>query len=415
MILSTRSQLPHVLFGLLAFLIVFAGQVPAADKSEPSPFVLTLADGTTATGPLVDVSAGWSVRLGGTTPRQVDGADVIALRRAQPARPPWPQGEQVVFANGDRLPAKVVKLAGERLRIRARFGAEVELVVPLSALSVIWITAPDHEDHPDRLLRRVAAGRRQKDTVLLRNGDLLEGLLTGLDGETGLRIDVNKKAVTVALDKVAAIALNTELVRSLRPRGVYARLVLANGCRLSLASARTADGALVGKTLFGIEARVPLEQVIALDLCQGRTVYLSDLKPARYEFTSYTGGLRFPIVADGSVGGHDLRLGGQTYEKGLGMHSASRLTYDLKGGYRRFEAVVGLDDQEGLDGSVRVQVLVDGKPRDLGWDHELTHRNGPKAIRVNVEGAGELTLVVDFGRHADIGDHVDWADARLIK
>src|SRR5436305_8420325 len=97
------------------------------------------------------------------------------------------------------------------------------------------------------------------------------------------------------------------------------------------------------------------------------------------------------------------------------MHSASRVTYAVPAGCRRFAALVGLDDHTGRRGSVRVRVLVDGKERELGLKGELTHRNGPLAVRVDVEGAKELTLAVDFGAGGDIGDHVNWVDARLVK
>jgi hypothetical protein len=143
-------------------------------------------------------------------------------------------------------------------------------------------------------------------------------------------------------------------------------------------------------------------------------VYLSDFKPRRYEHVPYFG-VSWPWVADGSVAGHDLRLGGSTFDKGLGLHSASRLTYDLAGGYRRFEALVGLDERTGRSGSATIGVLVDGKPQDLGWNGALQGGGSPRPLRVAVTGARSLTLVVEFGRRGDVADHVDWADARLIK
>ena len=162
--------------------------------------------------------------------------------------------------------------------------------------------------------------------------------------------------------------------------------------------------------------RIPLDEVAALYVYQGRAVYLSDLKPLRYEYTSFLPtALPGGYVADGSFGGRDLRLGGNTHDKGLGMHSAGRLTYDLSGDYRRFEALVGLDDRDGRRGSVRVRVLVDGKPKDAGADRELTGGSEPLPLRVDVTGAKELTLVVEFGRAGDVEDHVNWADARLVR
>ena len=242
---------------------------------------------------------------------------------------------------------------------------------------------------------------------------MIEGILTALDRKAALRIEVDKKEVEVDFPKVAAIALNTELSRRPRPEGIFLHLVLANGGRLSLAQARTTTPqTLSGRTQFGADIQVPLDQVMALDWRQGRAVYLSDLKPRAYEFEPYLGE-RWPFVPDGSVAGADLVLGGSTYDKGLGMHSQSRLTYDLGGAYRRFEALVGLDDSA-PDGRVRIQVLVDGKSRDLG-DQELTGRDGPRPVRVDLTGARELTLVVQFARRGNVQGHVDWADARLVK
>ena len=81
---------------------------------------------------------------------------------------------------------------------------------------------------------------------------------------------------------------------------------------------------------------------------------------------------------------------------------------------RRFEALVGLDDRGGREGSVRVRVLADGKPLDLGDDHELTAGDS-LSVRVDVTGAKELTLEVDFGKGGPVQDHVDWVDARFVK
>ena len=388
-----------------------------ADEPAAPVFRLQTAEGPALTGRLERLDAGWSVRLGG---RQVDGGNVVALRRDGTPPPDFPGGEQLLFVNGDRLAGHVTALGGERLQARLPvLGGERPASLPLSALSVIWLGTPDSTDDPALLRRRLATGRRDRDTVLLRNGDILEGVLSGLD-EKAVQIEVDRKPVSVARAKAAAVALSTDLAAALRPRGVYARLVLADGSRVSLASAVCTDGAAVtGTTLFDAPVRVPLTQVVALALYQGRAVYLSDLKPRRSEQTPFLD-LAWPLVNDGSADRRDLRLGGGTYDKGLGMHSAARVTYDLDGRYRRFEALVGLDDQAGDDqagrqGSVRVRVLVDGQERSIGRDRDLTARDGPVPVRADVAGARELTLVIDFGDRGDVQDRVDWVDARLVK
>jgi hypothetical protein len=387
---------------------------PAGPAGAAAPsFVVETASGQTVRGPLEELRPGWSVRLGGGA-----AADVVTLRRAGEALPARPRGEQLVLANGDRLPVRITELAGERLRCRLAWqpSQEPPLEVPLSAVAVVWQAAPEGPEAEDaeKLLRRLGAGRRSRDVVLLRNGDTVEGILTGLSPKA-VRLDLGKKKLDIDRGKVAAVALNTELLTAARPQGSYGRVVIKDGGRLSLASAAWAAGEpLTGVTLFRAPVKIPAADVAALYVLGGPAVYLSDLKPRRADYNSY-GGDSWPFVADGSVDGHDLCLDGSTYDKGLGVHSETRLTYELAGRYRRFEALVGLDPRTGRRGRVRVQVLVDGKPQELGWDRELAGRDKPRPVRVDVGGARELTLAVEFGGGGPVQGHVNWADARLIK
>jgi hypothetical protein len=251
--------------------------------------------------------------------------------------------------------------------------------------------------------------------VLLRNGDVLEGVLQSLDGQK-VGIEVEKKKVEADLAKIAAIALNTQLADPLRPKGPFGRLVLTgSGGRLSLSTATSDGTTLKGTTVFGAALEVPLERVAALDVLQGAAVYLADLKPTKYEYVPFLDE-SFDFAAGANALGLDLRLAGSAYDRGPGTHSFSRLIYALGGNYQRFEALVGLDDVSGRGGHARVRVLADGKPLALAKDGELIGGGDPLAINVNVTGVKELTLETGYGRR---GNHVkgcaNWADARLIK
>jgi hypothetical protein len=397
-----------------------AAAAPARDGPARGPtFEARAADGKAVRGPLRRLGPGWSVRLaaeGGT----VAGGGLLTLRRTDLPRPAFPTGPHFILANGDRVPAKAVRLAGERLHFRHPDLADgKETSLPLAALAVWWVTPPDRAADPEKLRRRLASRPRSRDLILLRNGDTVEGVLSALGGDEAA-VERDRKKVAVKLSQVAAVALSTELADALRPKGPYARLVLAGagaarGTRLSLTSAACNDGVtLTGTTAFGAKVRAPVERVAALDVFQGAAVYLSDMRPAKYEFFPYTGGA-WPWAADGNAAGHALRLGGAVHDKGLGLHSHSRLTYALGGRYRRFEALVGLDDEDGAGGSVRVKVLADGKPLDLGAARALTAKGGPLPVSVSVAGVKELTLEVELGDNGDVQDVVNWVDARLVR
>ena len=405
------AKLSHVLICCLAS--APAGAALATEKPAGPSFALRLVDGGVITGPLESLTPEWSLRLGGG-PSLLESREWYSLRRTGVVLPPLPTGEHVVLANGDRVAGEAARINEDRLSIRHCLGGDQELFIPLSALAAIWIQAPRTTDEVERMPRRLAAERRKNDMILLRNGDVVEGILLGLDRAKGVRLKAGKRELDFDFSSINVVALSTELMRLPRPSQVYGHLVLRDGTRLGLAAATSDHIALEARTLFGKNIKVPLDQVLALDLYQGPALYLSDVEPREYKFTPFLGTIRWPYRNDTSVCGRELVLADGVHDKGVGLHSACRLTYELLGKYRYFEALVGLDGYSGRTGCARIDVLVDGKSR-LRSGKELTSQMEPKWIREDVQGAKTLTLVVDFGSYADIQGHVDWAEARLIR
>jgi hypothetical protein len=145
---------------------------------------------------------------------------------------------------------------------------------------------------------------------------------------------------------------------------------------------------------------------------QAGTTYLSDLA-----WVSATNGWG-PVERDMSNGGKaagdglTLTLNGITYQKGLGAHANSTITYSLAGGgWKTFRTDVGLDDEEGLAGRATFRVYVDGKKVfDSGT---MTATSATKSVNVSISGRRQLQLVVDSNGSID-SDHADWAGARLL-
>src|SRR5207249_4931649 len=115
------------------------------------------------------------------------------------------------------------------------------------------------------------------------------------------------------------------------------------------------------------------------------------------------------------VSGRPLRLGGETFDKGLGMHAPSSVTYALDGKYRWFEATVGVDARAGKIGRARVSVLLDGKEQPACAQKEVRAARPVHPLRIDLGQARTLTLRVDVGEFSDAQAHVDWANARLIR
>jgi small nuclear ribonucleoprotein (snRNP)-like protein len=405
--------------------LAVVGWACAAEAVKPPVFELRAADGSVQNGSLRKIDAQWNVVLGGVKEARVPGAKTVSLRRTGALLPPYPDShrEQVLLANGSRLAGKLVAISGDRLQLRPMLDGDqvgnVSCKLPMSAVSVIWLAAPSGVSGPHGWLRRLLREERANDVIWLRNGDHLEGTLLGMSPD-GFRIKTEgNNQSTLERTKVAVVALNTELVSRTRPKGLHGHVVLANGSRLLLTSAHLADGGglVRGRLPTGADLDIPVSALVALDLRYGCAVDLSDLKPSQYEHTPFSG-LSWPYVVDGNVAGRDLRVGGGYYDKGLGLHSQSRLSFALSGGYQRLEALVGLDDRNGRLGRARIQVLLDDKPADLGGRRDslkLSWQTGPQQVRVDVAGKRKLTLIVDYDGRGDVQGYVNWVDARLIR
>lgn len=121
---------------------------------------------------------------------------------------------------------------------------------------------------------------------------------------------------------------------------------------------------------------------------------------------------------DISISSNTLRLTDESnrevaYERGIGAHSSSTIVYDLSDkNYDYFTSFVGVDRQMyGSVGSVGFEVYVDGEKK---FDSGLMNSRDPqKFIEVDINGAGELKLVVTDGGNGNGSDHATWGDTKL--
>jgi hypothetical protein len=405
---------------MYAFLlaVVFAAAVPG-----DAPFVVVTTGDDRATGKLVRLTPDFTATIA-TRTGEVDVPDAISLRRDVPL-PPFPTKPHVVTANGDRIVGELLGGGGLSMRFVPSVAPLNEgdaWAVPLTSTAAIWFTEPPADTPVDPARYSWVEGTKNRDVFRFRNGDTARGTLVGLGPEADLPAlqfrPETGAARAVAGKELAAVAFNPALVKPRKPKGPYARVVFADGSRIDVANPSVASGLLKGETLFGQKVSLTLDAVVAIDALQGKAVYLSDLKPKKAEQGGFLGVLR-PWVADRGVDGAPLKLlvGGResTFDKGLGTHPRTVLTYDLGGKYRHFDALVGLNPDAGDRGEVKVRVLVDGKPHAVGraGGRPLT-AGKPVAVKLDVSGARELVLEVDYGPTGSVEAGVNWADARLI-
>jgi hypothetical protein len=145
-------------------------------------------------------------------------------------------------------------------------------------------------------------------------------------------------------------------------------------------------------------------------------VWLSDLKTLGYKHIPLLT-IAWPYENDRSVTGRRLRTEDEVVRKGLGMHSTSRLAYDVAG-FRRFDADLALDQSAGKRGSVVFKVLL--QDADGQWQPAYSSpvvRGGepPIPLSIDLKGATRMALLVEPADRGDELDHANWLRARLVK
>ena len=374
--------------------------------------VRTLA-GEPAVGAVRSLAADGSLEVGDRT---IAPGEWYSVRRANVPLPAWPRLPHAELNSGDRVVGTVAGGDGDAIRLRLGVPGRDEQVVrfPLSAVRAVWLTArPATDGEPEWL-----TGPRKRDLFLARNGDSAAGALTAIDPTANaVHFQADGKDHRLELSKLAAIGFNTDLARARRPKGPFYRLTLTDGTRLS-AQAVAFDGRMwVATTLFKDAVQIPADQLVSVDVEQGKVAYLSDLRPAKYQYQTFDGE-QYTWAADRCVTGRALTLrmadGESTFDRGIGLHAECTVTYSLGGKYRRFEALAGLDARSGTRGDAVLAVSVDGREQSLPAGGRLTGGAGGIAVRVDVTGAKELTITVRRGAGGNVQDYVDLAEARLV-
>jgi hypothetical protein len=413
----TRREL-NVAAGI-AICVALAGTAPA----QEAPPVLTTVEGPTQPATLQKISADWQMTFNaGGTPLVVPAAAVVSWGR--PVEPPaQPRIEpvdaaQILFTDGGLVVADIYELPPDEDVLVADAGLLREIRAPLDCVAGILLRPPPDALRRDEWVKAVlappATGTPQNDRVILENGDILSGTVKSISRS---QIDFLSAGSSFKLEtgRVAAVAFNPALASRVPAKGLRAIVGLVDGSRLLATSLTVSDEGARIVTAQGTWT-VPRENLVFLQVLGGNAVYLSDQKPSDYRHIPFLS-VSWDYRLDRNAEGTHLRSGGRVYFKGIGMHSTSRLTFDLDGPYRRLDAIAALDDRVGRRGSVAFRVFADGRE---AFKSEIVRGSvapGKSGLPVSVDlrGAQRVSLVVDFAEQGDVLDHADWLDVRLVK
>ncbi|HEV3027405.1 MAG TPA: NPCBM/NEW2 domain-containing protein [Planctomycetota bacterium] len=258
------------------------------------------------------------------------------------------------------------------------------------------------------------------DIILTQSGDRAEGtLLTISDSGVVYKSKRLDKDITVPLDKAAGVWMIETDAPPKEPAGLHATVLTSDGSSLRGEIQSLRDGGLALKDSYGAVHKIPANLLSGIYMKNGRVVYLSDMKPVLVdEDANFIRGpkklpsdLDFPYQRDRSAKGGKIILAGVEHRKGVGVRARSLLAYALDGGFRRFQATLGLDAASLGLGAVKAEIELDGKKvREFA----LKGAEPPQSVDLDVSGAKELRLRVTWAGFGQ-SDFADWGSARLIR
>jgi hypothetical protein len=250
---------------------------------------------------------------------------------------------------------------------------------------------------------------REDTLFVIKDGSIItvRGALEAFGAEDATFI-WNDKSRKISLDKLYGITVAAPAV----PPTVVgqARVHLKGGSTL-WGSPVLSGGELSVERPDGLHITIPWDRVVRLDVSSTRMAFLSDLKPTSVDNRPIAATPHQPTM-DRSVSMGALRLGEQTFERGIGVHAPTEMTWQIDGAYDLLAMIVGIDESMGRQGDCVVKVIADG--REL-FAKRITGGGEPVAVNLKVTGVDRLTLAAEAGNGLDLGDHVNFADARLIK
>ncbi|HUE72562.1 MAG TPA: NPCBM/NEW2 domain-containing protein [Pirellulaceae bacterium] len=399
-----------------------------------------LADGKRLPAALVGIDAELKISLRETEViRVLPVADLVLWGAYRDVE----RGPQTILADGSLIVGDVLDIGAQEITIGDATGLGRVLwhpsPLPRSAVRGIIYQPPVDALARDKLLSDVRQFSGREDELRLVGGEVIRGTLQGGEpkplgpeppgaerDDFRLAIRGRSEPLVVNAARVQAILLGSSAGSNAAEETVVT-LGLADGslvaCRGLKIGKSSVELALAGGGILRAmhEAEADDEggfwnEVTLVQSHTPRVKYVSELETIGYKHIPFTA-IEWPYGRDQNVLGGRLRSGGAVYLYGLGMHSASRLAYDVPAGWKRLEADVALDDAAGLGGSVVFKVVVEdsGQWRAAYQSPIVRGGDAPLPVKVDLKGIARVALLVEYADGGDVLDYANWLNTRLAK
>ena len=335
----------------------------------------------------------------------------------------------VYLRGGGVLTAEFIRINATQISLYSQVFAEVQ--IPHSLVRAIVFAPGANALARDRFRKQILSNNTNHDTAYFTNGDTLRGAYVAAANPSRanatcrieFRTEQRLPSFSIPIERLSALTFRSQDARELHTEPKQRApsqlsLGFADGSQLHVAVVTTDQTRIQLDVNEGLTLSAPAttfhRQLTQIRTHAPRVTFLSDLKPTSYKHIpflrrSWTQG------TDENVLGGRLRCAGTVHAKGIGMHSASRITYRLDQKFRWFQSEIAIDQAADNRGSVIFRVFLQ---RDGEWTSTYTSpilrgTNRPLAIKVAVAQADAIALLVEFADRGDECDYANWVNARL--
>lgn len=353
----------------------------------------------------------------------------------------------VVLNDQSELVADVLRLEANQLLLGDSAGLDrsfwEQTLLEKRDVRAIFFRLPLERSTRAQLRKQATNHSAPSDLILLSGGESIAGTVIKLPNLTAeasqtpasdvvqVQLTADARQIDIPASKVLAIVFASRgklPVTDVVEEKKTAWISLIDGSLLNVRSIENRDGKLnftlvSGATLSTAGSRseqvepTPYSLVEMIESDSPRISYLSDQKPilARHIPLLTT---VWPTLFNLNAMGQPLRAQGTLFRKGIGVHSASSVVYEIDRSWKKFEAELALDDSTDGRGSVIFKVLLageDGKFQPAFESKIIRGGEAPTPISIPLGNKLRIALIVDFSDEGDTRDLANWLSARLVK
>jgi hypothetical protein len=305
----------------------------------------------------------------------------------------------LVLAGGDRLAGEPRGVDAEML---AWNGSSLgQLKIPLSR--IVSMSRPG----PGAQVTRAGA---TEDVVTLVNGDTVRGILSSISPTAVSMQGTGGEVTDVPLESVLSVEF-ASTAPAPAASGRAFRITLADGSAATAQSIRLAGGPVVIALADGTSRSVPLAEIVSIEQLNGPVLWLSSLAPVQNVQIPFVGQSAAAKMNQG-VSGRPIRFGDRNFARGIGVHSYSRLVWEVGPAVRAFRTQYAVDGDLPY-ANVAVRIRLDD--RIVYEQTDFRAGSLSPVVLLDIDGQSQLTLEVDYGQNFDVQDRFNWIEPALLK